>query len=773
MDVTPSWLPGEPAPDRPDLAELEALAARPLAERWAWLGDLEVWARDPHPDVRAAVLRCLAGCDGKVAEELLVAGLHDGHALVWRTALDVVAEAPSSSSHLWLHAATHPELEVRLAAVPSILARHQVLGVRMLADPEVRDAVIAATGLASMQRSAIDAALEHVAIGHLPTAPLARWTLSLAWSDPWSVLPHVHPIRNLSAPAGNPTPPLDTLRATIDHAAKHPDGLDALFAVWREDQGISATIAQAVGADTTFNAPLDLRLCIAILLAASRDPEIPASWVGLVARRWPAILAWETLPASTRRRAAAWLCPDPRRLPKPIPLGVLDPANLLAPPLDVDLLLTLLRIGTVDSLVTVAKWVDAATFAAVARARPECAAAILASPGASGDACIPVRRAWMKAVIDEGAGAEDLVGPLVFAGGDRAAEAVAVLPRNAIPDWLPHLDRLARAARAERVQHAIELLATRKPPPRFADLRTLLTAEEPGPVTQGLMGRLVGQQKLETLARLSRTELRRMAEWDAVAPLAPWEHLLALGALLPVELARSLGWLPPEPGHPLERDLPPPGRPRALTRKEARTLSAAGARELPACVAPFTTTSVTGLVEALGTRSRRSELSCVACLASRDPLADVALAVERLGLPSVLHAVDLRMVVLWSSRKDPSPAAALWLYRWDTALERFVAWAEGRPGGLAGVLEESLGWASVELRRRAWQAAIRHALAARWRRQPARADLDRMALRARSTLGELATELRLALGTEVRTHPPRPPTSAPTIPSVPVPVPAP
>ncbi|MCB9689688.1 MAG: HEAT repeat domain-containing protein, partial [Alphaproteobacteria bacterium] len=765
MDVTPSWLPGQRAPEEPDLAAMEALAGRPVSERWPWLADLEAWARHPRPEIRAAVLRCLFGCDGKEAEALVVAGLHDGHEIVWRAALEALAQTPAGSFQLLVHAATHPEVAVRRAAIPAVLARWQVLGARMLADPDARDEVVAAMGRSVMLPTTIDPALQHVALGHLPTPAFARWTLSLTWSHPWNVITNVHPVRHVAAPSGQPTPPVAAIQIAVENAAKQADGLDALFAAWREDQGVSATIAQAVLATSAVDHVNETRLCMAALLAATRDPDLPASWVALAARRWPAVLGWDALPASTRRRAAAWLRPDPVRLPKPVPVDMLDPGNLLGPPLDVELVLTLLRIGPPDTLVAMSTWLDAPTFVALARARPEAASAILTSPGASAESCSAQRITWMKAVIAESANAVELVGALVLSGGDRAAEAVAALPRDAVPTWLGDLDRLARRARPERVQHAIDLLAKRKPPPRFADLKALLAMEDPGPVTQGLTGRLIGEQKPETLARLTHAELTRLAAWDAIAPLAPWEHLQALGALLPPELARRFGWVPPEPGHPLERDLPAPGPPREIRRKEANALASASVRELAERVAPFTTTSVTGLIAALGTRRHRSELACVACLASRDPLAEVASGLDRNGLPSVLHAVDLRMVVLWSGREDLSPAAALWLYRFDPPLERFLAWAEERAGGLAWVLEESQGWASAELRERAWRAAVRHAQRARWRRRPIPADLDRIALRARTSLPALAAELRVALGTEQLPTPPRPPTSAPTIPS--------
>src|SRR5688500_8290807 len=87
---------------------LQALAARPIGERWPFFAFIGPAIDASAPEVRAAAVATLAGAKGPLALPAIVARLDDGDARVRLAAVAALRECAVGHPELWAHALFHP-----------------------------------------------------------------------------------------------------------------------------------------------------------------------------------------------------------------------------------------------------------------------------------------------------------------------------------------------------------------------------------------------------------------------------------------------------------------------------------------------------------------------------------------------------------------------------------------------------------------------------------------------------------------------------------------
>ena len=130
---------GDPTP-----AALLELASWTLQRRAPYLGKLLALADSADPELRAAVLRVLAGARGVAGVRAIVRGLAAPEPAVRAAALDALRATARDAPARYAHAIFHPSVEVRRAALLDVPNQSAHLAIYLRADPACAELTLGA-----------------------------------------------------------------------------------------------------------------------------------------------------------------------------------------------------------------------------------------------------------------------------------------------------------------------------------------------------------------------------------------------------------------------------------------------------------------------------------------------------------------------------------------------------------------------------------------------------------------------------------------------------
>jgi hypothetical protein len=717
-------------PIGPELAgDLHALGAWPLHRRLAWLGLIVPIVEHEDPQLRFAALTALAGARGMEAMRAIVSALDDEELAVRLTAVRALQRSVADAQP-WrmVHALFHPRPDVRKAALAVRLHRDlDPLRFCLFADPACRPVLLDE----ELRPGGAVQLFQFIAAGVVSSEQARPFVqrLDLTELRPWlQAKPQRSPEAILRLLAGGPPEGRDVLDLWL--------GVfwDDSEASWRGMTRIRHMLLSEAGE------PYRDRAQASVLAQGRQGRSLPGPAAAMAAVLSPACLLLPGWEAEAVRAGLRGLSEDRERLSKlsnarvrelldsPVlrgPTGVLDPVGVAAvlglarSPLP--LLLGHLGVEPVLEAFVL---------------DPEGAARLLALPDE-----VRMGSGVLLAAL-RGREPELLIRVLAWSVFHRAADRTELIQALEPPQALALLWRLVDildsgpldlpSNKRERVAQIIG----QKLVPRLKVRRLPIVGLTPPPllvfrfleelaVRRGRRhGRVLLHNTLASLCQALRPGVLAQILLDLEPPaltgvLAAVDEASGIPASWVEVLAKTLqhhghsevrAWATGALSYETSTAPSATGDPKALSRKQAKAITACDDDDLAAVVSAWLGVTSTGLAKALAARDTGPGACvevCAALLGCYDEPLLVARQFERFrgDEPSWWKKLDLAMVLHWEGHEQLPGFGHAWLWRWDRhALTLAHTVAE------AGVVH-SLRWAlslpSVPLRNELWAAVAR------------------------------------------------------------------
>jgi len=712
------------------VADLDALAARTLAQRGPYLGAILALVRASDPALRAAAVRALDGVRGVPGVRAVVEALAHADVAVSTAAVGALRTTARDAPVRFAHALFHPRVEIRRAALGGeLLAKVAEIAIYLRADPACADLARAIAWPQAM----LMLAFELHAMDAMPDAELVERVLATPIAELRTVLSEE---RGRAAIAVDAYLPACAQEPTLVPPPGH-DVLDQLVAA--ADERTFARLVEAVTPHRWLR--VTRRAAVAMLGALARGGIARPGLLAACAALHPPVLGHAWLAPAHVPAAAAGIArhgwparPTARDTERLLALpGVRDAGDGLP---DLALAATLAGLYPAQRLRGLARAVGTNALIAALVARDAGWDIICQLPGE-----MPaLELAWLGRV--ERASVPRyvaLAGHALTTFTDKRLDAFieGLAPAHRPQVLLAALlgmggatdDRLAAvattvAARFEQAGLAealAQLLGAGAPPQASRLLIALVRATDDAAV--GAAVAALDDDAARALVALFEgpdppPRSRELAVATAyVAHRAPDVRAWAARA---TRLA--------EPGIALIRAV---RASRALDDAERGAIATCAIGDLARALDPALDAPVSGVVPALALRAPApSAVACAALLGCADAITDVARELDRHAgaAPRFDAQLDDATAASWLPVRELPPLAHARLWRWDAHTTALASWVAEQGGLLAAVrLADALpGWLA---RATLWRGIAEHVVMTRYR--------DRAQL-ARATPQELA-----------------------------------
>jgi hypothetical protein len=657
------------------LDELASLTARERAPFFGGLLELAAAARTgvAPRDLLQRALLALADAHGPSALEEAVASLELDDADARTSAVEMLRRAAAIEPARWAHAIFHPSEAVRAEAIarpPEGKARE--LELYALADPAVRDVLLARVSDVPLPSGSLPAVLELVRGGAFP-ADVARARIAsegasvVAWAEASRARSEAVVDALLSPASGAPD------LAALDAS---PDDLDDLFALYWGEPDHPSTIAFFAHLRDAARASNVARRAVASALrcALATGRHVPRA-MDLAVDLHPATIGLEWLPYEARRAALGALYARAGRGLSAWAPDLVEP--LLWLPMcvhpdggpDLQVIGALLQL-VADPYRTLLKWLGASGFSIIPKAlaaRPAQSVGILFCD--DGD---EMKRAILAKVADANV-RDELCALFAEHAPPSQLALLASLHQDAMMRIVERLvERGIGVERGDRIADAlarklsgaaivVSLLGWRGPNDGATDFGSrMLAAVARALPADDWADAAVASRFLDHVLQA----IDRFSGFPYAKEMVLARRLLGLDAATPAQRAWAERRVPSA--------APEPVAARALPSDAlARTLASCGEADLATHVRPFVDGLAKGLAPALAARRDPvvpNVAVCVALLGTPDAIGETDAQLARFFAhdPAFVHALDVAMVAAYQHRKTPlSPLGHAWLWRWD------------------------------------------------------------------------------------------------------------
>lgn len=690
-------------------ASVRALAELTTAERAPFLGFIDLLLKHPRHQVRIAAAALLGGSRGQGGFQRIVGLLDDEDTDVRAEAVRALRRSSGATPWRWVHAIFHPREDVRrLALETEAPSKMETLGAYLRADPNLRELAKRSPWPVTPTALVFDMFLR----GHVDAIEAGDALANAPASDLRKIL--THGVRRTPDLVGTSLGAFGTGKPLPDQGR---DILDLWCQVyWACDDTRPALLQRLTDAILGKGVMLRTRTAFSVLMHGQAEGQLP-ELLQLAVACHPPVLRSECLTLDERRIAALGLRLYRNRLPR---INGSFVESLLESPIvgegsGFDLALAALFASFVPGreIVTLLRFIELDDLVRAAVSTPDAwstlGEVLTTSHGGPTWLLDRMRTADFEATagfIAEAAGSW-------LATDAEAKNRVKTKepPATVLDQVLDWVDAPMAAALLSRLVTDGGRGLNLEPLAKLADrLLPKLDVDRASEVFRQLLpfaadgrAQLVLQRVLQArdteacvslLGHLDEASLALFCK-HAEAMVIPRERELAIARALESHSSDAVSrWATELLG--LLRAKAPSAKKRrvdehVLTDVEHRAIVMASDPGLPGALTPALHTPSRGLCDALSRRAAPATPSihaCVALIASRDRLRDVAEQLERFGSPTqdFIDSLGPLAVELWQGNTAVTPLCNALLHRWEKHGFMLLAWLDSLQGGLAAAL---------------------------------------------------------------------------------------